>query len=116
MRTSEPTTPEQVEGDASPEAAAGAESPVRFGAAPHDEPDTDEQPAERATTSTLPLVTLVLGIAGAALGVVVIWYVAAIVIGLRALVVGVLAIRRSRADADARGYSRAMIGTMLGAI
>ena len=92
-------------------------SPVQLGADPRDGADTDERTVRpRPATSTLPLVTLVLGIVGVALGVVVIWYPAAIALGLAAVVVGVLALRRSRADVDPRAQSRATIGTMLGAI
>ena len=77
----------------------------------------DQRPLGRGpATSTLPLVTLVLGIAGVALGVVVIWYIAAIALGLGAVVVGIVALRRTRADADPKERSRATIGTMLGAI
>jgi hypothetical protein len=116
VRTPKPTAPELVTDGASPDAVAGVAAPVRFGAAPTDATEPDEQPPSAAATSTLPLVTLVLGIAGAALGVVVIWYLAAIVVGLAAVVVGLVALRKTRAVEDDRGQSRATIGAMLGAI
>jgi hypothetical protein len=115
MRTAKPTTSESTAIEAPPATAELAASPVRIGADPHGTNDV-EPDDHRATTSTLPLVTLVLGIAGCALGVVVIWYLAAIAVGLGAVGVGTVALRRARADVDPRGHSRATIGAMLGAI
>jgi hypothetical protein len=112
MPTSKPTTSEHIASEATPVAAVGVGSPVQIRTAPHGETDAEHPP--RATT--LPLVTLVLGIAGASLGVVVIWYLAAFVVGLCAVAVGIVALRRARADTDPRAQSRATIGTMLGAI
>ena len=120
MRTSEPTTSEPVATGASDTdgtgGATGGESPVRLGAPPSDGTDVDGEPEPHGTASTLPLVTLVLGIAGAALGVVVVWYIAAIVLGIAAVAVGIVALRRARTATDPRGHSRATIGMMLGAI
>src|SRR5204863_6689255 len=100
-----------------PTATVPSASPVQFGAAPHEGTDTDESvPRPRTAASTLPLVTLVLGAAGVALGVVVIWYLAAIALGLCAVIVGIVALHRTRTDADPRAQSRAIIGTLLGAI
>lgn len=120
MPTSPRPTGEQAPGVASipgaPETGAVA-SAVRLGRDPHDDAAPGGLTAPpRTAGSTLPLVTLVLGIAGVALGVVVIWYVAAIALGLGAVVVGIVALRRTRAAADPRERSRATLGTMLGAI
>ncbi len=102
---------------AAPTATAPIASPVELGTAPRTDRVADDVPAgPRSRASTLPLVTLVLGIAGVALGVVVIWYIAAIALGLVAVIVGVVALRRTRGDADPKERSRATIGTMLGAI
>src|SRR3954462_13443344 len=115
MRSCEPTT-EPVATEASPTADAGTGTPVRLGVPPPAETVGDQEDVDRARPSTLPLVTLVLGIAGAALGVVVVWYVAAIVLGVAAVVVGAVALRRARTGTDPRGHSRTTIGMMLGAI
>jgi hypothetical protein len=117
MRSSEPTT-EPVATEASPTADAGTRTSVRLGVTPPAgaDGDGDQDAVARTRPSTLPLVALVLGIAGAALGVVVVWYIAAIVLGVAAIAVGIVALRRTRTGTDARGHSRATIGMMLGAI
>jgi len=80
-------------------------------------------PAEAADPTepgpaVLPLVALVLGVAGSALGVSVIWYFAAIPTGIAAIAVGVIAHRRVTAasDTDPRSRSRAVIGAVLGLV
>ncbi|MGZ8752518.1 MAG: hypothetical protein ACXW1S_06010 [Acidimicrobiia bacterium] len=100
---------------------------VRIRSAASDE-TTDGSPPEAeapvpadvagAAHAVLPLVALVLGVAGAALGVSVIWYFAAIPTGISAVVVGVIAHRRvARAtDSDPRERSRAVIGAVLGLV
>src|SRR6478752_1468473 len=121
MRSSEPTT-EPVATEASPTADAGTRTSVRLGVTPpagadgDGDGDGDQDAVARTRPSTLPLVALVLGIAGAALGVVVVWYIAAIVLGVAAIAVGIVALRRTRTGTDPRGHSRATIGMMLGAI
>src|SRR4029079_9398823 len=93
---------------AAPTATAPIASPVELGTAPRTDRVADDVPAgSRSRASTLPLVTLVLGIAGVALGVVVIWYIAAIALGLVAVIVGVVALRRTRGDADPKERPRA---------
>ncbi len=114
MPTSRPTTDEQTTSNEPTETVSVA-SPVQIGSAPSDTTNTDES-GSRTAPSTLPMVTLVLGAAGVALGVTVIWYPAAIVLGVCAVVVGILGLRRTREDTDPRGRSRAVIGTMLGGI
>jgi hypothetical protein len=70
----------------------------------------------RADTRPAPLalVAFVLGVAAVALGVTVVWYFAAIPIGATALVVGILALRRTDLDVDPRARGRATTGAVLG--
>jgi hypothetical protein len=70
------------------------------------------------THAVLPLVALVLGVAGTALGVSIVWYFAAVPVGIAALAVGVFAHRRVSKDrtADARARSRSVIGAVLGLV
>lgn len=81
------------------------------------EPDDLAEPAEPGP-AVLPLVALVLGVAGCALGLSVIWFFAAIPTGIAAVVVGVVARRRVSAasDMDPRSRSRAVIGAVLGLV
>jgi hypothetical protein len=64
--------------------------------------------------ASLPLVALVLGIAGVALGLTVIWFFAAIPVGIVSIVIGLVARRRLAELDDPRAPSRATIGTALG--
>lgn len=74
----------------------------------------DESKAGTQTTvASLALVALVLGIAGTVLGITVLWFFAAIPIGLAAVVVGVLALRRPQTE---RHRTRAVLGTVLGCV
>src|SRR5437870_1827680 len=76
------------------------------------EASEDREVADHA----LPLVALVLGIAGVVLGVTVVWFFAAIPVGIVSIATGLLARRRVATYADARAASRATIGTALGCI
>lgn len=64
----------------------------------------------------LPLVALVLGAAGVVLGVTVIWFFAAIPIGIAAVIVGVWARGRVASYRDPRAASRATIAIALGCV
>lgn len=64
--------------------------------------------------TNLPLVAVVLGIAGVALGASVVWYLPAIVVGGAAVAVGFLAFRRHQLSGRAR--SNATVGAVLGVI
>jgi hypothetical protein len=66
--------------------------------------------------AALPLVALVLGISGVALGVTVIWFFAAIPVGIVSLIAGVIARQRLHTYNDPRAASRATIGTALGCV
>jgi hypothetical protein len=66
--------------------------------------------------AALPLVALVLGISGVALGVTVVWFFAAIPVGVVSLVTGVIARQRLHTYNDPRAASRATIGTALGCV
>ncbi len=66
--------------------------------------------------AALPLVALVLGISGVALGVTVIWFFAAIPVGIVSLVTGIVARSRIETYDDPRAASRATIGTALGCV
>ena len=82
-------------------------------------PDGGAALPTRAATPThapLPLVALVLGVAGVGLGVTVIWFFAAIPIGIASVAVGVIARRRVVPYRDPRAASRATIGTALGCV
>jgi hypothetical protein len=68
------------------------------------------------THASLPLVALVLGVSGVVLGVTVIWFFAAIPVGIVTVIVGVLARGRVAAYHDPRAASRATIGTALGCV
>ena len=84
---------------------------------PPDASDAPELSAPEAPGhAPLPLVALVLGIAGVVLGVTVVWFFAAIPIGIVAVVIGVVARRRVAAYHDHRAASRATIGTALGCV
>jgi len=82
------------------------------------EPATGSDAAASAPDrpSSLPMVALVLGISGMALGLTVIWFFAAIPVGIVSIGIGILARRRVRADDDPRALSRATIGTALGCV
>jgi hypothetical protein len=69
-----------------------------------------------AVQAPLPMVSLVMGIAGVALGLTVIWFFAAIPVGIVALGIGIVARRRARYSDDPRALSRATIGTALGCV
>ena len=79
------------------------------------DPETAAASTE-ARPSSLPMVALVLGIAGMALGLTVIWFFAAIPVGIVSIGVGIVAHRRARPEDDPRGASRATIGTALGCV
>jgi hypothetical protein len=82
-----------------------------------DTPDAGETAAPVASHSPLPLVAFVLGIAGVVLGVTVIWFFAAIPVGLVSILVGLVARGRMHPDADdPRAPSRATIGIALGCV
>jgi hypothetical protein len=78
----------------------------------------DGQPGERAADvhASLPMVALVLGIAGVVLGVTVIWFFAAIPVGIVSVATGIVARRRVATAHDERAASRATIGTALGCV
>ena len=84
----------------------GAPEPLEAGA-----PSTPVAPH-----SPLPLVAFVLGIAGVILGVTVIWFFAAIPVGLISVLVGLVARGRLHADDDPRAPARATIGIALGCV
>jgi hypothetical protein len=71
---------------------------------------------DEPTHAPLPLVALVLGIAGVALGLTVIWFFAAIPVGIVSIGIGLVARRRARTSADPRALSRATIGIALGCV
>ena len=71
-------------------------------------------PAESPEHASLPLVALVLGIAGVVLGVTVVWFFAAIPIGILSVAAGLVARRNLGSYHDPRAASRATIGTALG--
>lgn len=77
------------------------------------ESDTEPE-AAAATHASLPLVALVLGVSGVVLGVTVIWFFAAIPVGIVSVAVGLAARRRLASYEDPRAASRATIGTALG--
>jgi hypothetical protein len=72
--------------------------------------------AAPAGGGSLPLVALVLGIASVALGLTVIWFFAAIPVGIVSIGVGIVARRRAGGDPDPRSVSRATTGTALGCV
>jgi hypothetical protein len=76
--------------------------------------DVDRAVARREP-GALPLVALVLGVAGVVLGITVLWYFAAIPVGLAAVVVGTVALRRCE-PFDHRNRGRSTIGGVLGGI
>jgi hypothetical protein len=78
-------------------------------------PDGDA-PTATPTQASLPMVALVMGIAGVALGLTVIWFFAAIPVGLVAVGVGIVARRQVRHGDDPRALARATIGTALGCV
>lgn len=83
------------------------------GQAPREQPDTAIS-TPTARSASLPLVALVLGIAGVVLGVTVIWFFAAIPIGILSVATGIVARTRLAAYDDPRAASRVTIGTALG--
>jgi hypothetical protein len=113
MPTSASPTEERTTNDA-PAATAPLATPVQLGTPPVAEDHV--APADAWQPTMLPVVTLVLGIAAAALGVSVIWYPAAIALGLGTIVVGAVTMRRTRAETDSRVRRNAAVGTMLGAL
>ncbi len=66
--------------------------------------------------ASLPIAAFVLGISAVVLGVTIFWYGAAIVVGLGAIGVGWAALRRVSTSTDNRERTRAIIGTVLGAV
>jgi hypothetical protein len=93
-------------------------APALTTAPPPAEPPTDadvESSARPAARASLPFVALVLGIAGVALGLTVIWFFAAIPIGIVSIAVGILARRGAEAE-DARARTRATVGAALGCV
>ncbi len=91
---------------------ASIRAPVDAGA------PADGQPSDQVTAAhaSLPLVALVLGIAGVVLGVTVIWFFAAIPVGIVSVATGIVARRRVATPHDERAASRATIGTALGCV
>jgi hypothetical protein len=80
-----------------------------------DAPETDDAPFENIHAA-LPLVSLVLGIAGVVLGITVIWFFAAIPVGVVSVATGVWARGRLETSEDPRASYRATIGTALGCV
>jgi hypothetical protein len=78
--------------------------------------DAPASTTELPPHASLPLVALVLGVAGVVLGVTVVWFFAAIPVGIVSVVSGVLARRRVASYQDPRSASRATIGTALGCV
>lgn len=72
--------------------------------------------AGNAEVAPVALVAYVLGIAAVVLGMTVIWYFAAIPIGIAAVVVGAFALRSPRTAGDHRARTRATIGAVLGLV
>jgi hypothetical protein len=85
-----------------------------------DAPETPEPAEEAAATiapnAPLPLVACVLGVAGVILGITVIWFFAAIPVGLVSVLVGLVARARIHRYEDPRSSSRATIGIALGCV
>jgi hypothetical protein len=77
--------------------------------------DADDAP-DAEVHAPLPLVALVLGVAGVVLGVTVVWFFAAIPIGIVSVAIGVAARRRIDTYDDPHAASRATIGTALGCV
>jgi hypothetical protein len=69
-----------------------------------------------AARASLPLVALVLGIAGVALGLTVIWFFAAIPIGIVTVAIAIAARRHASSYTDARAMPRATVGMALGCV
>lgn len=76
----------------------------------------DAPASAEVPNASLPLVALVMGIAGVVLGVTVIWFFAAIPVGFVSIAIGLLARHRLDQDSDPRAASRATIGTALGCV
>ncbi len=89
-------------------------------ATPHEPDDTTATAAapsdEAVPHASLPLVALVLGISGVVLGITVIWFFAAIPVGIVSVIVAVIARRHLASDPDPRAASRATIGAALGCV
>jgi hypothetical protein len=85
------------------------------GGAP-ERPETEAVAESRASNTPLPQVAFVLGIAGVVLGVTVIWFFAAIPVGLVSILVGLVARARIHSYTDPRSSSRATIGIALGCV
>jgi hypothetical protein len=99
-------------------APIGGSAPVTRDDGAPDHPD-DGSAAHGAAAplhAALPLVALVLGVSGVALGVTVIWFFAAIPVGIVSLVAGLIARQRLHTYDDPRAASRATIGTALGCV
>jgi hypothetical protein len=107
-------SPAEIGRRAAASPASAPPSPVAAGTGPDEMPDN--APARETPHASLPLIALVMGIGGVALGVTVIWFFAAIPVGLFAVAIGLLARRNLDQDDDPRAASRATIGTALGCV
>jgi len=79
-------------------------------------PEPARAAASIAPNAPLPLVACVLGVAGVILGITVIWFFAAIPVGLVSVLVGLVARARVHTYDDSRASSRATIGIALGCV
>ena len=105
---------QEVAPDATTE-SPGASAPGA--GAPEEQPQTGVESASAPEThAPLPQVALVLGIAGVILGVTVIWFFAAIPVGLVSILVGLIARARIHRYEDPRSSSRATVGIALGCV
>jgi hypothetical protein len=86
------------------------------GGAPEDPEAPETASAPPSEVHALPQVALVLGIAGVILGVTVIWFFAAIPVGLVSVLVGLVARARIHRYEDPRSSSRATMGIALGCV
>jgi hypothetical protein len=95
-------------------------APVAPGTAPEPATAHGADATDAATPTpryaSLPLVALVLGIAGVVLGITVIWFFAAIPVGIVSVAVGLFTRARIASYDDARAAPRATIGTALGCV
>jgi hypothetical protein len=103
---------QQVAPDATSE-SSGATAPDRDAAGSSDVEPAEASPASHAP---LPQVAFVLGIAGVVLGITVVWFFAAIPVGLVSILIGLIARARIHSYEDPRAPSRATIGIALGCV
>jgi hypothetical protein len=106
----------QIFRDAAPDTTESSE-PVAPPTPPEpDEPSPPGGAAGAPAYASLPLVALVLGVAGVVLGVTVVWFFAAIPVGIVSVAVGLIVRRRIASYDDPRALPRATIGTALGLV